>query len=391
MPYYRRLLPQSIMHRTTLTATQESGWSLVLCGLLFAIPSLNLQCMANPIAEENVSDEKVREQITQLPSELTPRKVTVGTLMSSSQKKAKTLSERIAVIESLIDRLAVEADRKYPGEGLDLVILPENALSPNSPREASKRAVRLAGEIQDRMGSKARQYDTNLIATMILDERQGERRIYSNAAVLFDRTGTPIGIYRKYHPVAYLGSSQLEGGVTPGSEFPVFKCDFGRLGIQICWDMSYEDGWLALAQQGAEIIALPTASAQTVRPAFYALRGQCYVATSTGRGNASVFNPIGTISAQTTQSPVLVHQVDLSYAILHWSSKLHGGQVLKDRFGDRIGFEYSHTEDTGLFWSNDSQTTIREMVRELGLEEMGEQVERCRYLQDAARQPSRAE
>ena len=192
-----------------------------------------------------------------------------------------------------------------------------------------------------------------------------------------------VGIYRKAHPVAALGETELEGGVTPGREFPVFECDFGRVGIQICWDMSYDDGWAELARQGAEIVAVPSASPQTLRPAAYALRHRYYVVTSTPRDNVSVFNPAGMTEAQRTESGVLVHQIDLSHAVLHWSERLEDGRALTRRYGDRVGYVYSPREDTGVFWSNDPVVPIGAMLRETGLESMDEQIERCRRLQAA--------
>lgn len=170
--------------------------------------------------------------------------------------------------------------------------------------------------------------------------------------------------------------------MTPGDAYPVFDCDFGRLGILICWDMSYPEAWAALAEHGAEIVALPSASPQTLRPAAEALRHHYYVVTSTPRDNASLFDPIGRTIAQTTQAPgVLVREIDLSYAILHWSETLRGGRALAERFGERAGYDYSNREDTGVFWSNDPRLSIGAMVRELELREMPLEVERM----DAAR------
>ncbi len=34
---------------------------------------------------------------------------------------------------------------------------------------------------------------------------------------------------------------------------PVFDTDFGRIGVQICFDIEYRDGWDALDRAGAEI------------------------------------------------------------------------------------------------------------------------------------------
>ena len=67
-------------------------------------------------------------------------------------------------------------------------------------------------------------------------------------------------MYRKVHPVINLGADPLRGRHHPGPEFPVFDCDFGRLGIQICFDMVYDDGWAALARKGADLVVWPTQS-----------------------------------------------------------------------------------------------------------------------------------
>ena len=29
----------------------------------------------------------------------------------------------------------------------------------------------------------------------------------------------------------------MEGGFTPGSDYPVFRTDFGTVGMMICWDV----------------------------------------------------------------------------------------------------------------------------------------------------------
>jgi len=81
---------------------------------------------------------------------------------------------------------------------------------------------------------------------------------------------------------------------------------------------------------------------------------------------------------------VLVHQLDLSYGILGWSSFLQNGQALKDKFGEKVGFHYSTREDMGLFWSNDPATTMGAMIRSIGGEELDRQVERNGRLHAAA-------
>jgi acetyl esterase/lipase len=191
-----------------------------------------------------------------------PRKVVVGTAIFGPYGEYPGLDERLKVLGGLIDEMAKQAETKYPGHGLDLAVLPETTVtSMNGP--ATSRAIRLDGPVRETFRRLARKYKSYLVVPMDLAEEGPKGTMYSNAAVLFDRKGEVAGIYRKAHPVAILGTDELEGGITPGRAFPVFECDFGRLGVQICWDVQFEDGWETLARKGAELVVWPTASPAT--------------------------------------------------------------------------------------------------------------------------------
>lgn len=314
-----------------------------------------------------------------------PRKVVVGTAIFGPYGTYPGLVERLKTLGGVIDEMADRATAKYPGHGLDLAILPESAVT-STAGPASARAIPLDGPVRETFASLARKHKTYLIVPMDLAEGGPGGTTHANSAVLFDRKGEVAGVYRKAHPVAVLGTDELERGITPGRSYPVFECDFGRLGIQICWDIQFDDGWEALAKAGAEIVAWPSASPATAQPAARAGRHRYYIVSSTWREDATIFEPTGLVAAQ-VEPPgrVLVHQLDLSYAVLGWSAPLRNGEALAEKYRDKVGFHYERREDLGLFWSNDPKTPVGEMVRSLGLEEIDPQVGRNRRLQDAAR------
>lgn len=298
-----------------------------------------------------------------------PRKVVIA---SAVARLEGTVDERLDRVTALVAEAQATVDREYPGRGLDLMVFPEFALCREQGTTAAERSVEIDGRIAEVIGGAARKAHAWLVVPMTLQEPS----CISNAAVLFNREGAVAGVYRKVHPMTD-PDGQFEGGVRPGTEYPVFQCDFGKLGILICWDMGYEAGWDALAAAGAELVALPSASPQTIRPSAEALRHHYYVVNSAPRDNASLFDPIGRIVAQKTTAPgVLVHQIDLAYAILHWNETLQGGRALSERYGSRVGFDYSEREDTGIFWSNDPSLTIGRMIREFGFREMPQEIER---------------
>ena len=292
-----------------------------------------------------------------------PRKIVVASALEKFSGKADGRLQRVTV---LLEQAAREAAANCGGRGLDLMVFPEFTIQRDDAATAAEQAVELSGQVSETLGAAARAHQTWLVVPMTL--REGGR--ISNAAVLFSRAGGVAGIFRKVHPMID-DQGGFEGGVTPGNSYPVFNCDFGRLGILICWDMGYEAGWDALGAGGAEIVALPSASPQTLRPSAEALRHHYYVVSGTPKNNASLFDPLGRTIAQVTANPgVLVREIDLSYAILHWTEKLQEGRALTKRFGDRVGYDYSTREDTGIFWSNDPHKSIGAMVKEFGLREM---------------------
>ena len=228
-------------------------------------------------------------------------------------------------------------------------------------------------------------------AAYLRDTLQAELELVEvagDAAVLVDRKGEVAGTYRKMHLVVGADGRTLEGGSTPGREAPVFECDFGRLGMQICYDMEFDRGWRELAAKGAELIAWPTQSPQTSQPAARAMQQRCHIVSSTWRNNASVFEPTGKIIAQAKQpGEILVQEIDLSYAILPWSSKLKNGRALREMYGEKVGFRYYEDEALGIFWSNDPATPIRRMADSLGLLEAEEDLARVRAVYGKAGVP----
>jgi predicted amidohydrolase len=302
--------------------------------------------------------------------------VVVGTVIFGAGGDHPGLPERARELGALVDELAARAERAWPGRGLDLVVLPEAVLTPNADL-AKDRSIPVDHPVLDSFRELARRHRSYLVVPLDLVEPTRAGPVYSNAALLLDRSGELVGTYRKAHPVGVGLGSSLEGGVTPGRDFPVFDCDFGRLGVQICWDVVYDDGWAAMAAGGAEIVAFPSASPATIRTAGHAARHRYHVVSSTPRDNATVYEPTGMVAARIERhGDVLVHEVDLSHVVLGWSPALRDGAALREKYGDRVGFHYDGREDIGLFWSNDPTTSIDAMIRSIGVDPIDAQIAR---------------
>jgi len=317
-----------------------------------------------------------------------PRKVIVGTSMFAMWGEYPGLPERLEQLGSLVDQMAATAKKKY-GRSIDIAALPEIAVSGGLPF-GPKAAFPLAGQVGDYFAAKCREHNCYIAVPMFMKEKNSEtgKQERYNACVLLDRKGKVAGIYRKVHAVADGNNKTCEGGCLPGRDFPVFKCDFGKVAIQICYDMAYDDGWQVLGRKGAELVVWSTQSPGQIKAAFRAMRNNCYVVTSTWRNNASLFDPTGAMIRCITrpQDRVFVEEIDLAYLLIPWQRKLENGKVFDEKFAKgSFGYRYSEAEDGGIFWSNDPARPIKAMAKELGLFWGSANVERARKLQDKLR------
>ncbi|MCE5276470.1 MAG: carbon-nitrogen hydrolase family protein [Planctomycetaceae bacterium] len=71
-----------------------------------------------------------------------------------------------------------------------------------------------------------------------------------NSSVLIDRQGEIVGVYHKNVPT----HGELDMGIIPGTETPVFETDFGRVGLTICFDLNYWEVGAGLCAEKAELV-----------------------------------------------------------------------------------------------------------------------------------------
>jgi predicted amidohydrolase len=143
-------------------------------------------------------------------------------------------------------RAAAERDVK-------LVLFPECALTGyafESLQEAMPIAEKIDGPSAQAIAEVCRQ--TNLYTAVGFIEADAGK--FYNAAMLVGPEGV-VGGYRKVH-LPFIG---LDRFVTPGDRpFRVFDLPFGKVGLNICYDISLPESARVLKLLGAELIALIT-------------------------------------------------------------------------------------------------------------------------------------
>jgi predicted amidohydrolase len=151
-------------------------------------------------------------------------------------------------------------------------------------------------------------------------ERDGH--LIYNTSALVGPDGKLVGKYRK----VTLPRGEVEGGITPGKEYPVFETRFGKVGMMICYDGFFPEVARELSKNGAEVIAWPVWGCNPLLGAARACENHVYVVSSTYTDVSSdwmisaVFGHDGKPLAQANDwGTIAVTEVDLNKP-LYWHS-----------------------------------------------------------------------
>jgi predicted amidohydrolase len=288
-----------------------------------------------------------------------PRFVTTG-VCTLRQTEALSPQAQLEDNLAMMDAMARRAAER--GWRLDVALLPEVSFK-FAEQDVRAAAEALDGRTVTAIGAKARELGTYATAPIL---RWSGSSVH-NSLILLDRAGRPVGVYDKVHPVMMRDGS-LEFGVAPGREFPVFDLEFGRVGMQICWDVAFPDGWQALANQDAELVLFATNPAVPLALRGHAWTHGYFIAASTVHPIAPVVDPIGRILAATSADrEAIVVRVNLDYRVLHsncmwdWSLDEH------PEYAGKVSIEWDAEAHEYLVSSRVPELPVRRFLDAEGL------------------------
>jgi len=115
------------------------------------------------------------------------------------------------------------------------------------------------GPTTDLMCDLARETGMVLVVPVYEVEQEG---VFYNTAFVIDADGTYLGKYRKHH-IPQLPGFWEKFYFRPGNlGYPVFHTVVGPIGVYICYDRHFPEGWRALGLAGARIVFNPSATSR---------------------------------------------------------------------------------------------------------------------------------
>ena len=84
--------------------------------------------------------------------------------------------------------------------------------------------------------------------------------MYYNTAAVIDADGTYLGKFRKQHIPQTKGFWEKFYFRPGNGGYPIFDTAVGKVGVYICYDRHFPEGWRALGLNGAEIVFNPSAT-----------------------------------------------------------------------------------------------------------------------------------
>ncbi|WP_461517011.1 carbon-nitrogen hydrolase family protein [Porticoccus sp.] len=222
-------------------------------------------------------------------------------------------------------------------QGAELLVLPEY-FAYHGCRDVAAIAIAerdTSGPARCFLAEQARQHGIWLVGGTIPVAVEYDKRAAASCFVLNAR-GEEVACYRKIHLFDVdvedaKGSYRESDDYCHGGETVVVDTPFGKLGLTVCYDLRFPELYRSLAEQGAQILLVPSAfTAATGEPHWElllrarAVENLCYVvgANMGDRfhdkrptwGGSTIIDPWGKVLAALADGPgVVVAEIDLAY------------------------------------------------------------------------------
>lgn len=263
----------------------------------------------------------------------------------------------------------------------DFVCLPEAFPFENvGKRFTLAELVQISDEIQSQIAAFSKE---NRCYTVCPLYTSVDGKFY-NSAIVFDREGREAGRYNKIHET----EGVIKKGVTPGALYqPAIPTEFGPVGIQICFDMRWDDGWTMLKDQGAKIIFWPSAFSGGNLVNTRAWQNHCIVVSSPNKYAARLCDISGETIASTGiwNRNLFCAPVNMEKAFLHTWPYVKRFKEIEKKYGRAVKITNFHEEEFSIIESLSPDLYVKDILEEFDLKIFDEHIKSADQAQKQAR------
>lgn len=286
------------------------------------------------------------------------------------KREGDVVAANATQVAEMIDRAAQD--------GSDLIVMPEIIAQRGlSFEDAIAQAQPVPGPFTDTVGEACRRNNCYAV-TSLVQEKEG--RIY-NSAVLMGRQGEVVGVYHKYRPTI----GEIELGITPGTELPVFETDFGRVGMAICFDMNFLEVGQGLYDNQVQCVCWPSMYQAGLQLNTWALFFETYVVSSWGGQINEIVDMTGETIARTGYQYWLVSaEVNFDRVVLHQDDNRNKWDGIRAKYRDGVEIRIAHPEGIFTLASNMDDVSALDIVAEFELETRRDYFARAKRIREEA-------
>jgi predicted amidohydrolase len=310
-----------------------------------------------------------------------PREITIATITMEGLKDSPT---REARVKGILTRM-----KDTTGMRPDVICLPE--LFDTMWVQEQKNLADVAedektpGPVTAQIAAFAKKYSCYVVCPLFT-VNNGH---YYNSCLLIDRKGTIAGVYHKTHPVKseiFPDQAFKGGAVVPGAiNQHVIQTDFGKVGMQICYDAYWSDGWDNLRDKGADIVFFPSAMPAGRILNFYAQKNNYYIVSSTG-DDARVIdisgNDLDCTSDYVRVAWATVNLDKVNVDVWPANGKIAG---LTKKYGDKIRIKVWSQTDVITIENRDPELHLAAVLKEFNIQVLSEYLDRETLIHDKYR------
>lgn len=205
---------------------------------------------------------------------------------------------------------------------------------------------------------------------------------WRNSITLLDRNGDVACVYDKYHPTIW----ENEAGILSGAKPVVATCDFGRVGLLICFDLNFEPLRRHYAHASVDLLVFCSQYHGGLMQAYWAYACRAHFVGAIASTGGYVLSPLGErVAASTNYFDYTSARINLDCRLAHLDYNEERLTALRTKYGPRVRVSDPGFLGSVLICSEDSQVGVDAMLGESGIEPLDHYFERSLDCQDRHR------